>query len=800
MRLAAQRRTLDHSQQIRVRGAVQGVGFRPTVWRLARDCGLAGEVRNDGEGVLIEVEGQREDILRFITRLETEAPTLSRIDQIEPGPFLPAAGRDGFVIAKTLSGEMHTSVIPDAAMCAECASELMSPFERRFRYPFTNCTHCGPRFSIVTAAPYDRVTTTMAPFEMCADCSREYEDPSDRRFHAEPIACHRCGPRVSLIRLDGRAVHFEQHSMLDDVDAAGSLIAKGEIVAIKGIGGFHLACDATNADAVARLRARKRRYKKPFALMAGNLDIIRRYAVVSDAEQALLASPQAPIVLLQASGERLPEVVAPGLDTLGFMLPYTPLHALVFRRLSRPAVMTSGNLSDEPQIIDNEAAIDRLRGIADYALIHDRAIANRVDDSVLRVMAGAPRILRRARGYAPSAIALPPGFAAAPDLLAMGGELKAAFCLVKDGAAILSQHQGDLEEPTALDDYQKNLRLYAELYDHEPTLLVADRHPEYLSRKLALGIARERGIAFVETQHHHAHIAACLAENARPLDAPPVLGIALDGLGFGDDETLWGGEFLISDYCSYRRAGTFKPVAMPGGAQAIREPWRNTYAHLMAEIGWPRFAMDWAELDLLAFLEAKPRATLDRMIAGPVNAPRASSCGRLFDAVAAAIGFARESAAFEGEGAMLLEASVDRGALANEDEELAYPFSIPRLKGSGLPYVEPVAMWQALLGDMILKTPAPIVAARFHRGLAKIIADMASKLIAKQDEQQPRIDTVALSGGCFQNRVLLEETERRLEAAGFTVLMHVNVPANDGGLALGQAAVAAAHAIKNGRE
>lgn len=826
------------AQQIRVHGAVQGVGFRPTVWRLARECGLAGDVRNDSAGVVIDIEGRREDIAHFRARLQTEAPPLARIDRIETGPLRPAQGRDNFVIAESTGGEMHTSVIPDAAMCADCRAETLSPFERRYRYPFTNCTHCGPRFSIINAAPYDRATITMAPFEMCADCAREYGDPADRRFHAEPIACYVCGPKVSLVRLDGRAVHFEQHSMLDDVDAAGSLIAKGEIVAIKGIGGFHLACDATNRVAVAKLRERKHRDKKPFALMARDVDVVRRYCVVSPEEERLLQSPEAPIVLLErlaadagippfpfesssppsqggrgrqqdssSPGEReearnrpLPDAIAPGLDTLGFMLPYTPLHALIFRRMARPVVMTSGNLSDEPQVIDNDAAKAKLGAIADYALFHNREIANRVDDSVVRVMASVPRLIRRARGYAPSALPLPPGFETAPDLLALGGELKATFCLIKDGAAILSQHQGDLEEVAAFEDYQKNLDLYAKLFDHRPTLLVVDKHPEYLSRKLALEMARAQKLPLVETQHHHAHIAACLAENGRPRDAPPVLGIALDGVGFGDDGTLWGGEFLLADYRTYRRHGTMKPVAMLGGAQAIREPWRNTYAHLMAEIGWPRFAMNWDELDLFAFLEAKPRATLDAMIKGGINAPLASSCGRLFDAVAAAMGLAREHATFEGEGGMLLEAAVDRDALANEDEELTYPFSIPRLKGSGLPYIEPAAMWQALLGDLILKTPVSLMAARFHRGLAKIITAMVAQIAEKQPEDAPPLDTVALTGGCFQNRILLEETQRRLSAAGFTVLMHAKVPANDGGLALGQAVIAAAHAINNKKD
>lgn len=783
--------------EIRVRGTVQGVGFRPTVWRLANACGLAGEVSNSGSGVRIFVEGTLEAITEFIKRLANETPPLSRVDRIDCGPFYPSRGMTAFVIAESSADGMHTEVAPDAAICNACRAEIFSPFARRFRYPFTNCTHCGPRFSILSRAPYDRPHTTMSRFEMCVECGAEYGSAADRRFHAQPIACHACGPRASLVRLDGAAVSFDQHSMLDDVDAVAGLLSKGEIVAIKGLGGFHLACDATNAVAVNRLRCRKRRSTKPLALMARDLDVIRSYCRVSETERELLESPQAPIVLLEATGpDYLPDVVAPGFDTLGFMLPYTPLHALVLRRLARPLVMTSGNASDEPQVIDNEEMRAKLAGVADFALIHDRAIANRVDDSIVRVMAGTPRLIRLARGYAPGAIALPQGFEQAPDLLAFGGELKASFCLVKDGTAILSQHQGDLEEASTFESYQSNLNLYANLYDHHPMALVADSHPEYLSRKLAREIASDRSLPFFETQHHHAHVASCLAENGRALDAPPVIGVALDGAGWGDDGTIWGGEFLLADYCHFERLGTFKPVALPGGAQAIREPWRNTYAHLVAEIGWPRFAMDYADIELFAFLDAKPREMLDRMFRASINVPLASSCGRLFDAVAAAVGLARETATFEGEGAMLLEAAVDRVAARDEDEDLAYPFAIPRLKQSDLPYIEPMAMWQALFGDMVLKTPVPIMAARFHRGLAKIIAVMVTKLAAERAGESGSIDAVALSGGCFQNRVLLEETERRLQAAGFKVYTHTKVPANDGGLALGQAAIAAAQAIR----
>ena len=457
--------------------------------------------------------------------------------------------------------------------------------------------------------------------------------------------------------------------------------------------------------------------------------------------------------------------------------------------------MTSGNLSDEPQVITEQDAYERLSGIAPYALIHDREIANRIDDSVVRVVAGRARLMRRARGYAPAPIKLPHGFEVAPELLACGGELKATFCLVKDGEAILSQHQGDLEDALTFDDYRKNLSLYRTLFDHEAEALVADRHPEYLSTKLAHERARDDGLPLIEVQHHHAHVAACLAENGRALDAPPVLGIVLDGLGFGDDRTIWGGEFLLADYRRYERLGTFKPVAMPGGASAVREPWRNLYAHLMAEMGWAEFALNFSELELFSYLEAKPRATFDTMIKNGVNAPLASSCGRLFDAVSSALGLVRERQAYEGEAAARLEAIVDEDALRNEDELLAYPLNIPNLRGSGLPYIEPLAMWQAILGDLILKTPAPVMAARFHKGLAKAIAAMTRKLSRRDGPQGARFDTVALSGGCFQNRILFEEVTRRLEADEFTVLTHALVPANDGGLALGQAAIGAAQLI-----
>ena len=778
--------------EIRVRGRVQGVGFRPTVWRYARELGLAGEVLNDSDGVLVRVGGSEAAVAAFIRRMELEPPPLARIDRIETGLFFDVLP-DAFRVAESAGGMAHTEVTPDTAICPACAQEIVDPLARRYRYAFANCTHCGPRLSIVNGIPYDRASTTMSPFIMCEACDAEYRNPTDRRFHAEAIACHSCGPKAVLVRLDGRTISFDQHSVLDDVDAVCCLIQKGEIVAIKGLGGFQLACDAINGDAVTRLRQLKRRDAKPFALMARDLDVIRRYCAVGAEEERQLTSPAAPIVLMRAQGpEQLPEMIAPGLATLGFMLPTTPLHLLVLRHLNRPVVMTSGNLSDEPQVIDNADAQERLGGIAEYALVHDRKIAIRVDDSVIRVMDKKARVLRRARGFAPAPIALPKGFEASPELLAMGGELKATFCLVKDGQAILSQHQGDLEDAATYDDYCNNVALYRDLFRHAPVALVADRHPEYLSSKLGRDRARTEKLPLIEAQHHHAHVAACLVENGYPLAAPAVLGIVLDGLGWGEDSSIWGGEFLLASYRHYERLATFKPVPMLGGAQASRQPWRSLYAHLAAEIGWPVFAMNFSQLEVYTYLARKPRAMLDAMMKDRINAPSASSCGRLFDAVAAVLDLCRERQAYEGEAAARLEAIVDEHTLHHEDESLCYSLTISSLRDSGLPYIEPLAMWNAILGDLIHQTPAAVIAARFHRGLAKVIVAMTLKLARQGHDETRRFNSVALSGGCFQNRVLFEEITRRLEAEYFTVLSHAQVPANDGGLALGQAAIGAA--------
>ncbi|MBL4682275.1 MAG: carbamoyltransferase HypF [Pseudomonadales bacterium] len=804
-------------EAIRVTGIVQGVGFRPTTWRLANELSLKGYVYNDSQGVVIHVWASSDTINHFIHALKENTPPLARIDNIQRATLSIDEAPDGFTIRTSESNSVQTNVTPDAAVCVECLTDIFNPLDRRYRYPMTNCTHCGPRFSIIESIPYDRANTSMKTFEQCGECLTEYKSPHDRRFHAQPNACYTCGPKVEFERIDNNALCMESITQMDSVDGACTVLQNGGIVAVKGIGGFHLACDATNDSAVQRLRNTKQRNVKSFALMARDIAVVRRYARITAQEEILLSSVEAPIVILSKTdqvppgtkrafgakeGERandlipISDIVAPGLNTLGFMLPYTPMHHLMLRRMNRPIVLTSANLSDEPQIIHNDDIKDRLDTIADYVLWHDRDIVNRTDDSLIRIVGNQARLLRRSRGYAPAPIPLPQGFDNVPELLAMGGELKNTFCLLKNGQAILSQHMGDLENAAAYADYQKNLTLYADLFQHSPKHIVVDAHPEYLSSKLGRQRAEDDGLDCHVVQHHHAHIAACLAENGYPLDAEPVLGVALDGLGYGTDNTIWGGEFLIANYLSSERVGTFKPVRMLGGSMAMREPWRNTYAHLISETSWPQLKMDFNELNLIQFFEGKPLDTFNAMLAKGTNAPLASSCGRLFDAVAAAMGICREAAVYEGQAAIELEAIVDQDTLHNEDELLAYPFSIPRLDNK-LPYVEPLGMWQAILGDLILDTPKPVMSARFHKGLANIIVTMIKKLTTQYEERF--IHTVALSGGVFQNKTLFELVLSKLEKDNFNVLTHQQVPANDGGIALGQAVIAAARIIKINR-
>jgi hydrogenase maturation protein HypF len=777
-------------EEIRVCGIVQGVGFRPTVYRLANMLGLKGEVFNDGKGVLIRVSGSEEIITDFVNKLYQECPPLARINEVVRGLYWGEFNFDDFVISPSVNGVIKTQVSPDAASCPQCQREIFDPFSRYFRYPFTNCTHCGPRLTIIRAIPYDRNNTSMANFPMCKQCEREYEDVENRRFHAQPVACFVCGPRAWLERADGKPMISDMFSMLDDLDAVCTLLQKGEIIAIKGLGGFHLACDATLENAVQKLRNRKHRYHKPLALMARDINIISEYCYINDLEKQLLTSSAAPIVLLKIKdNSKLASDLAPGQNTLGFMLPYTPLHHLILKRMKVPIVLTSANISDSPQCINNEEAKDKLSKIADYFLLHNRDIVNRVDDSVVRVMDNKIQTLRRARGYAPAPIILPPGFEKIPPILAMGSELKNTFCLLREGEAILSQHLGDLENASVFNAYQETLNLYLNLFQHKPEIIAIDKHPEYLSSKLGKQLATVNHIKLAEIQHHHAHIAACMAENQISLDTKPILGIAFDGLGYGEDGTLWGGEFLLADYQSFQRLATFKPMPMIGGKQAIYQPWRNTYSQLINAFSWQEIPEQYRDLAIIKFLEHKNPKLLNQIIEKGINSPLTSSVGRLFDAVAAAIGICPEQCSYEGQAAIEMEAIADTNILNNDKETLNYSFKLE--KSANIYYIDTSPTWREILNDIKQHISSSEIAAKFHQSLA-----ITTVKIVKQLKQENQFNQVVLTGGVFQNQILLQQVKMQLEKLEINVLTHSIVPTNDGGLSLGQSVIAAARYLK----
>ncbi|MES9968840.1 MAG: carbamoyltransferase HypF [Candidatus Thiodiazotropha sp.] len=773
------------AEQIRVQGLVQGVGFRPTVWRLARENGLCGEVWNDSQGVEILICGEQSQIDRFCRQLLSEPPPLAKIDALKRRATDQLPRQDEFIISESRAGEVHTGVVPDAATCDACLEDIADEHNRRYRYPFTNCTHCGPRLTIVEGIPYDRTNTSMRHFPMCGACEEEYGNPGDRRFHAQPNACPVCGPRIWLSDPAGRSVAASVAGE-DAIQEARRRIAAGEIVAIKGIGGFHLACDATNQEVVARLRERKGRYHKPFALMARESRIIRRYCRVSEKEEQLLNHFAAPIVLLdRIPGVTLAENLAPQQTTLGFMLPYSPLHHLLLDGLETPLVMTSGNRVEEPQCIDNQEAAKRLSPLADLFLLHDREITNRVDDSVVRIMDGSARMLRRARGYAPEPLRLPEGFDHAPPLLAMGGELKNTFCLTRQGEAILSQHIGDLENLISYQDYLRNIDLYGKLFEFQPQQLVADLHPNYRSSQHAKGLAETLGLPLLLVQHHHAHIASVMAENGWPLQAGKVLGITLDGSGYGDDGTIWGGEFMIADYLGYQRIGMLTPVPLPGGTQAILQPWRNTFSQLNHHFGWQQVISRWGDLEPIDWLNQQSVKVLSRMVEAGVNSPFSSSCGRLFDAVAALLGICRESISYEGQAAIELEAV----ASSHCTDDLS-PYEIETIVEDGNYRLDCATLWPGILEDLRAGRGQGEMAWRFHLGLAQSLSAAAVEIA-----HHHQLDSIALTGGVFQNKHLFELVSDRLDEAGFRLLSQQRVPANDGGLALGQAAIGAARSL-----
>jgi len=738
---------MTQAVSIRVRGQVQGVGFRPFVWQLAREFGLRGRVWNDPEGVGIEASGAR--LEEFVAAISARAPKLARVDAVEVLKFFGELPQ-GFEIAESLGKGAETRVTPDAATCPDCAAEIRGA-GRRKGYAFTNCTHCGPRFTILRGLPYDRAQTTMAAFPMCPDCRAEYGDPSDRRFHAQPVACPACGPRLWL-EVAGREVHG------DPVALAVERLRAGEVLAVKGIGGFHLACDAGSAAAVALLRDRKRRPSKPLALM-GQEAALARVAVLSEADQALVRDPAAPIVLVPSRGV-LPEGVAPGMGQLGVMLPYTPLHHLLLDAFGGVLVMTSGNLSGEPQVVDNDEARAKLSDFADAFLMHDRDIARRLDDSVER--ADPPMILRRARGRVPGTLPLPKGFGGAPQVLALGGQMKGAICLVKNGQALLGHHLGDLDDALCAEEFGKAVADYSALFDHRAERVAVDAHPGYR----ATMVGREMGLPVAEVFHHHAHLASCLAENGWPLDGGPVAGIVLDGTGLGPDGTIWGGELLLGDYLEVERRGWLRPAPLPGGDRAAREPWRNALVRL-DQAG----LSGWAD-ELFADL---PREVLRQAVAKGINAPMSSSTGRLFDGFAAMLGICGEAQSYEGEAAMRLE------AIAAGEGSLRFAVD------GGV--IDPAPIWGEVRAELAQGVLAAELAWRFHAGLAEAFATLARGLV-----QEGEAKAVVLSGGCFQNALLHRLTLEALGDAPFMV--HRVTPANDGGLALGQAMIAAARALR----
>ncbi|ABS65599.1 (NiFe) hydrogenase maturation protein HypF [Xanthobacter versatilis] len=752
-------------EEIEVSGIVQGVGFRPFVYRLARRLDLVGDVRNAGDRVIIRIAGLASARDAFAAALADEAPVLARVEQMMRRP---AQVPDGpFRIMESAAGTVSVGVVPDVATCPACRAEIADPKARRFRYAFTNCTDCGPRFSIVTGLPYDRPATTMAGFPMCPACRAEYDDPADRRFHAQPIACPDCGPKLWLEGDDAAGA--------DPIERAAALLRAGHILAIKGIGGFHIACDATEVDAVALLRARKHRPTKPLAVMA-DMATAHGLCLITPEEEAALAHPSAPILLLSLKpGAPLAPGIAPGQRHLGVMLPYTPLHHLLLAAVGRPLVMTSGNRSSEPQIFRDDEARERLAGIVDAFLMHDRPIARRLDDSVARHVAGRLRIMRRGRGLAPMPLTLPADFADAPPVLALGGELKSALCLTHGAKALLSHHLGDLDEPATGDAFETALADYAALFAHKPAAVAVDLHPDYRATRLGEDMAATRSLPLERVQHHHAHMAAAMAEAGWRRADGPVVGIALDGLGLGEDGTAWGAEILVCDYRASRRVARLSPIPLAGGDAASREPWRVLLAHLDRALG--RSAVD-GDPRLAALLAGKPLLTLRAMMDKGLNAPLASSAGRLFDAVAAVLGLAPDRLSHEGEAAMALEA-------AAQGDAPPYPFA---LHAEAVPIeIDPAPLFKALVDDLHAGSPRAAMAAAFHAGLAEAFTGAAVQVAAKEG-----LTAVALSGGVFQNARLLEETVRRLEAHGLIPLVPGDVPANDGGLAFGQAVVAAA--------
>jgi hydrogenase maturation protein HypF len=773
------RRGARRRVRARVEGTVQGVGFRPYVYRLARELGLGGHVWNDSRGVVLEIEGEEGAVERFLRRLPAEAPALAHVEGVDAAEITAAGAGEFAILESHRTAEPLALVSPDAATCADCLAELFDPSDRRFRYPFINCTACGPRFTIVRGVPYDRPLTTMAGFEMCSRCRAEYEDPLDRRFHAQPNACPACGPSVRLVARGGVPDARADQDGGDALARAARALLDGAIVAVKGIGGFHMACRADDEDALAALRARKQREEKPFALMVADLDAARTLVDLGAGEEQLLRDPARPILLARRKREAaVARAVAPRTPDLGVMLPYSPLHHLLLADTGTPLVMTSGNVSDEPIAYRDEDALERLADIADVFVLHDRPIETRTDDSVVRAASareGArdrprPLVLRRSRGYVPASLDLP--VPAESGLLACGAELKSTFCVAKGGRAWVGHHIGDLKTLETLTSFREGVRHFQELFAVEPGVVAHDLHPDYLSTRYALEDRAE--LAPLAVQHHHAHLAACLAEHGH---AEAAVGAIYDGTGYGLDGAVWGGELLVGGLSGFERVGHLWPVRLPGGEQAVREPWRMACAWLAAadeEGAQPQLppALD-GEVDPAAWCHVAELARTG------LASPLTTSAGRLFDAVSALCGL-RPRVTYEGQAAIELEAAAD------PSERAGYTLSL-LAEGTDRPMVldarETVG---AVVRDLATGTAAGLVSARFHNALADATADAVRRVAEERG-----VSVAVLSGGVFQNRLLLERAAARLSRAGLEVLVPERLPPGDGGISYGQAAVAA---------
>ena len=749
------------AKRIDVNGIVQGVGFRPFVYNLAHQYGLKGEVANTASGVSIRIEGSPEDIRAFETELTTKSPPLAHLVEISTHAESIKPFAEFRIVKSRGQAQMATLISPDVSICDDCRQELFDPKDRRYQYPFINCTNCGPRYTIIDDIPYDRPKTSMRHFKMCAACQAEYDDPTNRRFHAQPNACDQCGPHVSLHD------HRRQPITTDNpIEAAADCIRQGQIVAVKGLGGYHLVVDALNSQAVLRLRKRKLREEKPFAIMSADLESIREYARVRPEEETLLTSIQRPIVLLQKKNPNpISEAVAPGNKYWGVMLPYTPLHYLLFEHQFAALVMTSANLSEEPIAIDNDDAFERLADIADYFLIHNRDIYLRSDDSILKHTAGRRRYIRRSRGFVPIPIFLNQ---TVPAILACGAELKNTICLTKGDKAFLSQHIGDLENMATLDFFKLTVAHLARILEIQPELIACDMHPDYLSTRFAKEQA-QTGI--IEVQHHHAHIVSCMAEHK--LEGA-VIGLAFDGAGYGTDGTIWGGEVLVAEATQFERVAHLDQVPMPGSSAAIKEPWRMALSYLRATFGENLPELD---LPLLKQIEPQKISIIVQMMEKGVNCPQTSSLGRLFDAVAAIIGI-RQRVNFEGQAAMELEMLAEDSSKAIYDIQWTSRAPIKIL---------PQPIIRGVVQDIQNGMSPADISIKFHQTLIVLFGEICGTVRRDHD-----LNRVVLSGGCFQNSLLLKGLIGQLEAHHFEVYAHQQVPANDGGIALGQALVAAA--------